>query len=90
VSALDVDEEDPAPGVEGDSPSVGRPGDPHREDADLANWARHSDDSAVLPYTGVIVTPGGVGWMSPEFHGWVTREDDRGLLACEPAKIDER
>lgn len=59
-------------------------------DADLANWARHSDESGVLPYAGVIVTPGEVGWMTPEFHGWVTREDDRGLLVCEPGTIDER
>jgi hypothetical protein len=28
--------------------------------------------------------------MSPEFHGWITREDDRGLLVCEPGRIDER
>jgi proteasome lid subunit RPN8/RPN11 len=59
-------------------------------DADLAKWARHSDEAGVLPYSGVIVTPGEVGWMSPEFHGWITREDDRGLLVCEPGRIDER
>jgi proteasome lid subunit RPN8/RPN11 len=59
-------------------------------DADLAAWARHSKDAGVLPYAGVIVTPGEVGWMSPEFHGWITREDDRGLLVCEPGRIDER
>jgi proteasome lid subunit RPN8/RPN11 len=38
-------------------------------DADLAAWARHGEDAGVLPYAGVIVTPGEVGWMSPEFHG---------------------
>ena len=55
-------------------------------DADLANWARHSDDSAVLRYTGVIVTPGEVGWMTPEFYGWVAREGAGGLLVCEPPR----
>jgi hypothetical protein len=59
-------------------------------DADLSTWARHSEDAGVLPYAGVIVTPGEVGWMSPEFHGWITREDNRGLLVCEPGRIDER
>jgi hypothetical protein len=56
----------------------------------LAAWARHSEDAGVLPYAGVIVTPGEVGWMSPEFHGWITRDHDRGLLVCEPGRIDER
>lgn len=64
--------------------------DPIPSDADLAAWARHSEEAGVLPYAGVIVTPGEVGWMSPEFHGWITREDDRGLLVCEPGRIDER
>jgi hypothetical protein len=45
-------------------------------DVDLANWARHSDEAGGVPYSSLIVTPGEVGWMSPEFHGWVTREDD--------------
>jgi len=58
-------------------------------DADLAKWAQHSDDAGVLPYAGVIVTPGEVGWMTPEFHGWVTREEDQGFLVCEPGKIGE-
>jgi hypothetical protein len=43
-----------------------------------------------LPYPSVIVTPGEVGWVTPEFHGSVTREDDRGLLICEPGKIHDR
>jgi hypothetical protein len=47
-----------------------------------------NNDSRVLPHIRVIVTPGEVGWMTPEFHGWVTREDDRGLLVCEPSRID--
>jgi proteasome lid subunit RPN8/RPN11 len=64
--------------------------DPIPSDADLRIWGRHSDDAGVLPYASVIVTPGEVGWMTPEFHGWVTREDDRGLLVCEPSRIDER
>jgi hypothetical protein len=40
-----------------------------------------------LPYFGVVVTPGEVGWMTPEFYGWVTREDDRGCLVAEPAVL---
>jgi proteasome lid subunit RPN8/RPN11 len=64
--------------------------DPVPSSADLRVWGRHADETGVLPYTGVIVTPGEVGWMSPEFHGWITREDDRGLLVCEPGRIDER
>jgi hypothetical protein len=28
-------------------------------DADLAKWARHSEEAGVLPYPSVIVTPGG-------------------------------
>jgi len=28
--------------------------------------------------------------MTPEFYGWVTREDGRGLLVCQPGWIDER
>jgi proteasome lid subunit RPN8/RPN11 len=63
--------------------------DPVPSNADLANWGRHSENSGVLPYAGVIVTPVEVGWMTPEFHGWVIREDDDGLLVCEPGKIGE-
>jgi proteasome lid subunit RPN8/RPN11 len=64
--------------------------DPIPSDADLRTWGLHSEDAGVLPYAGVIVTPGEVGWMTPEFYGWVTREDDRGLLVCGPGRIDER
>jgi hypothetical protein len=42
-----------------------------------------------LPYSGVIVTPGEVGWMTQELYGWVTRQDERELLVCEPAKVLE-
>jgi len=63
--------------------------DPLPSDADLWAWARHSDAAGVLPYAGLIVTPGEIGWMTPEFHGWVTREDDHGVLVCEPAPIEE-
>jgi hypothetical protein len=59
-------------------------------DADLAKWARHSDAADVLPYVGVVVTPGELGWTTPRFYGWVTREDDQGLLVCEPGKIPDR
>jgi proteasome lid subunit RPN8/RPN11 len=64
--------------------------DPIPSDADLRTWGLHSEDAGVVPYAGVIVTPGEVGWMTPEFYGWVTREDDRGLLVCGPGRIDER
>jgi hypothetical protein len=26
-------------------------------------------------------------WTTPDFHGWITREDDDGLLVCEPAAL---
>jgi hypothetical protein len=42
-----------------------------------------------LLYVGVVVTPGEVGWMTPEFYGWVTCEYERRLRVCEPARIDE-
>lgn len=64
--------------------------DPIPSDADLRIWGRHSDDADVSPYAGVIVTPGEVGWMTPELHAWITREDDHGLLVCEPGRIEER
>jgi len=53
-------------------------------------WANNSDRAGVLPYASVIVTPGEIGWTTPEFHGWVTREDDQGVLVCEPAKVFEQ
>jgi proteasome lid subunit RPN8/RPN11 len=57
-------------------------------DADLAKWAQHSDDAGVLPYAGVIVTPGeDLGWTCPRLDGWVTRENEHGFLICEPAKV---
>jgi hypothetical protein len=41
---------------------------------------RNGPDTATeaggVPYSGLIVMPGEVGWMTPQFHGWVTREDD--------------
>jgi len=56
-------------------------------DADLATWARHSDDAGVLPFVSVIVTPGEVGWMTPELHGWVTREREDCCLVAQPAVL---
>lgn len=49
--------------------------DPDPSDADLRAWSRHSDDADVLPYVGVVVTPGELGWTMSRFYGWVTRED---------------
>jgi hypothetical protein len=28
-----------------------------------------------------------LGWMAPEFVGWVTREDENGVLVCEATQI---
>jgi proteasome lid subunit RPN8/RPN11 len=65
--------------------------DPTPSDADLRIWGRHSDEAGVLPYAGVIAMPGeDVGWMAPQFVGWVIREDDNGVLVCEPAVVEER
>jgi proteasome lid subunit RPN8/RPN11 len=65
--------------------------DPIPSPADTRRWGRASEEAGVLPYAGVIAMPGeGVGWMAPQFVGWVIREDDNGVLVCEPGKIDER
>jgi hypothetical protein len=29
-----------------------------------------------------------VGWMAPQSVGWVIREDQNGLLVCEPSKVE--
>jgi proteasome lid subunit RPN8/RPN11 len=65
--------------------------DPIPSPADMRRWGRASEEAGVLPYAGVIVMPGeDVGWMAPEYVGWVIREDENGLLVCEPGKIDKR
>jgi Prokaryotic homologs of the JAB domain len=62
--------------------------DPTPSDADLRIWGRHSDEAGVLPYVALIAMPGeDVGWMVPQFAGWVIREDENGALVCEPAKV---
>jgi hypothetical protein len=34
------------------------------------------------------VTPGeDLGWTCPRLDGWVTRENEQGILICEPAKV---
>jgi proteasome lid subunit RPN8/RPN11 len=59
--------------------------------ADIRNWARASEEADVFPYAGVIAMPGeDVGWMAAQFAGWVIREDDNGVLVCEPAVVEER
>ena len=65
--------------------------DPIPSPADIRNWARASEDAGVFPYAGVIAMPGeDVGWMAPQFVGWVIREDENGVLVCEPAAVEER
>ncbi|MGE5435169.1 MAG: hypothetical protein ACM3S3_10340 [Candidatus Doudnabacteria bacterium] len=65
--------------------------DPIPSPADIRNWARASEEADVFPYAGVIAMPGeDVGWMAPQLVGWVIRENDNGVLVCEPGKINER
>jgi proteasome lid subunit RPN8/RPN11 len=61
--------------------------DPIPSHGDLTVWANNSDRAGVLPWSSVILTPGELGWAVPDFHGYVTREDDEGLLVCEPAVV---
>ncbi len=64
--------------------------DPIPSPADIRNWARASEEADVFPYAGVIAMPGeDVGWMAPQFVGWVIREDDNGVLVCEPAVVEQ-
>jgi hypothetical protein len=64
--------------------------DPLPSDADLATWARHSEEAGGLSYATLIVTPGeDLGWTCPRLDGWVTREDEQGVLICEPAKVSD-
>jgi proteasome lid subunit RPN8/RPN11 len=64
--------------------------DPIPSDADLRAWGSNSDDAGVLPYTAVIATPApDLGWTCPRLNGWVTREDEQGVLICEPAKVSD-
>jgi hypothetical protein len=59
-------------------------------DPDLSMWARHSEEAGVLPYASLIVTPApDLGWTCPRFNGWITREDEDGVLVCEPAKVSD-
>jgi hypothetical protein len=59
-------------------------------DPDLSAWARHSEEAGVLPYASLIVTPGeDLGWTCPRLDGWVVREDEQGILICEPAKVSD-
>jgi hypothetical protein len=58
--------------------------------AEHESVARHSEAAGVLPYASLIVTPGqDLGWTCPRLDGWVTRENDRGFLVCEPGRIGE-
>jgi hypothetical protein len=64
--------------------------DPVPSEADLKSWMHSQESAGVSRYVGLIVTPGReMGWMSPDFHGWVTRQDERGALVCEGAKVSE-
>jgi hypothetical protein len=64
--------------------------DPEPSPKDLSAWPQHADAVGRLPYIGVIATAGeDVGWMTPEYVGWVIREDEHGVLVCEPGRIEE-
>jgi hypothetical protein len=54
---------------------------------DLSCWSARWANQSGAPYVGVIVTPGELGWTTPNFHAWVTHRPSRGLLVCEPARV---
>jgi hypothetical protein len=59
-------------------------------DADKRSWATSLQKRGAAVWASVIVTPRReTGWMAPEFHGYVTREDENGVLVCDPAKVRE-
>lgn len=61
----------------------GTPSHPDRE-----AWALRVKRSG-YPWVGLIVTRGedGMGWMDPQFTGWVTSADGHCGVVCEPALV---
>lgn len=65
----------------------GGDGTPSR--ADLENWAWGVRQSGGYPWASLIAIrgEGGIGWLDPQFRGWVTTADGRGGFVCEPAEV---
>lgn len=64
--------------------------DPEPSDADLSAWQKNHRAADASQWVSLIVTPGPeMGWMAPRFHGYVTREDESGVLVCDPATVRE-
>ena len=57
----------------------------------MSAWTKHRQTAGVSYYASLIVVPhADMGWMSPDLVGFVTRENDYGVVVCEQAEIRER
>jgi hypothetical protein len=71
-------------------PSRDHPTD-QASDADETAWRnRRETYAAGRPYVSVIFTPGPqMGWAAPAYYGYVTHENDDGVVVCEQATVVE-
>jgi hypothetical protein len=64
--------------------------DPKPSPKDVSTWETHRRAAGVSHYASLIVTPGkDMGWMAPVFNGYVTHEDEHGVLVCDGAAVWE-
>jgi hypothetical protein len=67
--------------------SPGAPPDPRPSPDDLRGWARQREALGVSRYVGLIVTPGELGWMEPDFHAYVSYRANDWHIGIDPAEI---
>lgn len=64
--------------------------EPEPSPKDMSAWQTHRRGAGVSHYVSLIATPHSeMGWMAPELHGYVTREDEDGVLVCDAAAVWE-
>jgi hypothetical protein len=68
---------------------AGRVGEPSQTDMQtwLSELDRINQSRRATRYLGIIATAGKRGWTSPQFYGWIVRQDKRNRPICEPATV---
>ena len=60
-------------------------------DADENAWRNHRETLASCSrHLGLIFTPGAsMGWTCPNYYGYLTHENEDGVVVCEQAAVAE-
>jgi hypothetical protein len=68
---------------------AGDPSDQASESDEEAWKHRLETVTSLSRWVGLIFTTGELGWTNPVYHGFLTHQNEHGVVVCEQATVTE-